>query len=143
MRTINKIIVHCSDSKFGDAELIDDWHKARGWNGVGYHWVIDNAFPKSSKVFIEKYDGLVERGRPEARAGAHCRHQNHDSIGICLIGVDEFTLKQFKALERIVRGIQEEHNIDDRMVFGHRDFDKKKTCPNFDVAEWVKGLKPQ
>jgi len=141
MRPIAKIIIHCSDSKWGDVSAIDDWHKARGWAGIGYHWVVVGGFPKSSKHYIESYDGLVQRGRPEEKAGAHCRGQNRDSIGICMIGVDEFTPSQFEALERVVRGLQEAYNVSDAMVFGHRDWDKKKTCPNFDVSAWMKGLK--
>ena len=141
MRKISKIIVHCSDSKWGNAAIIREWHLDRNFADIGYHWIVLNGFPETSKDYIEHYDGLVELGRPESKPGAHCRGQNHDSIGICLIGVEDFTPKQFDALERIVRGIQATHGISDGMVFGHRDFDKKKTCPNFDVSEWMNSLR--
>ena len=121
--------------------MIREWHLARGWSDIGYHWVILNVFAKGTSAYIPRDDGRVEQGRPEAKIGAHARGQNSTSIGIVLIGVDWFTPLQFEALERIVRGLQATYNIDDRMVFGHRDFDKHKTCPNFDVSVWIKWLK--
>lgn len=136
-RRINKIIIHCSDSRWGDAAVIDDWHKQRGWSGIGYHWVIGGGFKANSTDYDPGFDGRVEAGRSEKRTGAHCRMQNRSSIGICLIGVDEFTEKQFESLKRVVKGAMETHNIPANMVFGHRDFDTNKTCPNFDVMEWV------
>ena len=40
MAKLTNIIIHCSDSDFGDAQTIDLWHKQRGWKGIGYHYVI-------------------------------------------------------------------------------------------------------
>ena len=41
---VEKIIVHCSATREGDdsvnVEVIDRWHKARGWRGCGYHFVV-------------------------------------------------------------------------------------------------------
>ena len=42
VREIKKVIIHCSDSDFGTASVIDGWHKERGWDGIGYHYVITN-----------------------------------------------------------------------------------------------------
>ena len=40
------IIIHCSDSRWGNAWHIDTWHRDRGfqWPGgaIGYHWVVCN-----------------------------------------------------------------------------------------------------
>ena len=39
-RRIDKIIIHHSASPIGTTvEQIDQWHKARGWTGIGYHFV--------------------------------------------------------------------------------------------------------
>lgn len=124
MRKINKHIVHCSDSNFGDAQTIDRWHKEFGWSGIGYHFVI-------------KPDGTIELGRALQEPGAHCRGHNHDSIGTCLIGIDEFTEEQFTKLKEL-------HNtltflFGDISIHGHREFDTGKTCPNFDVQALFKG----
>ena len=122
---INTIVVHCSDSPHGrgdNAETIHKWHKRRGWDGIGYHWVI-----------LE--DGTVQAGRPEYWKGAHCKGHNVDSIAICLVGVDDFTLDQLAALRLLIGEVMDRHNgIDD--IVGHCDLDSKKTCPNFDVNWW-------
>lgn len=122
MRAIRKHIVHCSDSTHGDVAEIRQWHIARGWRDVGYHFVI-------------RRDGEVEVGRTLEDIGAHCEGQNADSIGTCLVGVKDFTPAQFAALRRIhamlksmFAGVE---------LFGHRDFNPHKTCPNFEVREVV------
>ena len=76
MRKINEIIVHCTATAEGKdfkAADIDRWHKAKGWNGIGYHHVVD-------------LDGTVEPGRPESEVGAHCLKHNKNSIGVVYVG---------------------------------------------------------
>ena len=76
MRNIDSIIVHCSATKAGQdftAADIDCWHRERGFNGIGYHYVI-------------RLDGKLEKGRDVSLAGAHCRGWNERSVGICYIG---------------------------------------------------------
>ena len=81
MRQIDKIIVHCSatpNDREVTVEDIDRWHKERGWYGCGYHIVIYR-------------NGSIHMGRPLSKIGAHCKGRNTGSIGVCLIGNDEFT----------------------------------------------------
>lgn len=76
MRNIDSIIVHCSATKAGldfTATDIDRWHRERGFNGIGYHYVI-------------RLDGKLEKGRDVTLAGAHCKGWNERSVGICYIG---------------------------------------------------------
>ena len=43
MRKIDSIIIHCSATRAGldfTAADIDRWHRERGFNGIGYHYVI-------------------------------------------------------------------------------------------------------
>ena len=43
MRTINEIIIHCTATPEGrdvTVDEIDRWHKARGYDGCGYHYVV-------------------------------------------------------------------------------------------------------
>ena len=135
MRKINKIIVHCSDSPQGrgdTAKDIDLWHKQRGFKRtyegktyhIGYHFVL-----------LE--DGFIEAGRPLEISGAHCKGHNADSIGICLIGKNEFTDKQFNSLRDLIKGLMIQYKLKIDNVYGHRDF-SNKTCPNFDVNEFKK-----
>lgn len=120
------IVVHCSDSPNSiklSAKDIHSWHKEQGWDGIGYHFVITR-------------DGVIEAGRPLYWQGAHVRGHNAHSIGICLIGRDEYTSRQMRALERLIRRLKRVYV--NSSVVGHYDLDDKKTCPNFDVKQWWK-----
>lgn len=127
---INKIVIHCSDTPNGREHGVDDirrWHKERGWSDVGYHAVI-------------KINGDIELGRDSALSGkdfvqgAHVAGHNKNSIGICLIGRDEFTKDQMLSLEGLVMTLKSSYP--DAEVLGHADLDSGKTCPNFDVKNW-------
>lgn len=123
MRKINKHIIHCSDSPDNrkvTVEDIDSWHRERGFDRIGYHYVIYR-------------DGSVHVGRFENEVGAHCKGYNSSSIGTCLIGRETFTEKQFSALKKLHAELQERYP--GIAHFGHRDFDPNKTCPNFNVNE--------
>jgi N-acetylmuramoyl-L-alanine amidase len=131
MRKIDEIIIHCSDTKEGKnyyAKDIDQWHKSRGWRGIGYHYVID-------------LDGTLEIGRPESEKGAHCSGHNEHSIGICYIGgrkrnnelADTRTAMQRNTMYRLIDDIKSRYNI--VRVVGHNYYDKNKACPCFKVPE--------
>jgi len=140
MREIDKIIIHCSDSGFGDAATIDGWHKERGWDGIGYHYVILNGYRYPGQGYRADEDGLIENGRPIEKPGAHCRGANKTSIGICLIGKHLFTARQlYGSLPKLIRriGIETVREIE---VKGHYEFDKGKTCPNIDMDLLRKSL---
>lgn len=131
MRKIDYIIIHCSATKEGQdfkAKDIDQWHKQRGYNKIGYHYVID-------------LDGTVETGRPENEVGAHCKGYNSNSIGICYIGgldrnlsvKDTRTQAQKDAMwELVIKLLSKYPNAN---VYGHNEFNKGKACPCFDVKK--------
>lgn len=56
-----------------NAKVIDDWHRQRGFDGIGYH-----------KVILR--DGTIENGRPLDEFGAHTVGYNGTSVGIVLAG---------------------------------------------------------
>ena len=93
---------------------IDRWHRERGFNGIGYHYVI-------------RLDGKLEKGRDVALSGAHCKGWNEQSIAICYIGgldengrpADTRTNAQKRVLYQIIIDLQWEYNI--LQVLGHRD----------------------
>lgn len=132
---ITHIVLHYSatyeDQDIGAAE-IDQMHRARGWSGIGYHYVI-------------RLDGTVEIGRsPETRTGAHVGGANTGKIGICCIGglrrssgpnvgVDTRTNAQKSAFVRLIQDIHTRHP--DALVRGHRDFTATQ-CPAYDAAAW-------
>ena len=125
MRKINQIILHCSDSPHAhhdDISVIRQWHLQRGFNNVGYHYLI-------------QANGNIQEGRKEAVMGAHCKGQNRDSIGICLHSRHDFTDAQFTALANLFQDIKSRHQI--KKIAGHNEYDKNKTCPNFTVEDVI------
>lgn len=128
MRKIDKIIIHCSATPEGKPFTvadIDRWHRDRGWQGIGYHYVI-------------YLDGSIHEGRSEEIIGAHCSGQNAQSIGICYIGgldasgkaKDTRTPAQRKALHKLVSDLKTRYPA--ATVHGHNEF-ANKDCPCFDV----------
>lgn len=139
MRSITLIIVHCSANRAGSALRladIDRHHRSLGWKGCGYHYVIPT-------------DGTLEEGRPEAEMGAHCRHHNRHSIGICYIGglsadgtpADTRTDAQRATLRRLLASLH--RRFPRALIVGHRDLDPLKACPCFDAAKEYADLQPR
>ncbi len=141
MRKIDSIVVHNSDSPWGDAAVIRDWHKARGFNDIGYHAVILNGFRWNSTDYTAHGDGLLEPGRAVSIPGAHVRGHNRTTLGVCLIGKEEFTPKQFDSLERLLWAWGNLYKVPRKNIVGHRDLDSKKTCPNFDVQDAIETMR--
>lgn len=145
VRKLAGIVIHCSATKegqdFGAAD-INRWHKERGFNGIGYHFVI-------------RLDGTIEAGRQLALAGAHTTGHNKTTIGICYIGgldasgkaKDTRTDAQKKALRWLITAIKTHLPYGLGLtVKGHRDYspdkngngvidkyERIKECPCFDV----------
>lgn len=140
MRDISKIIIHCSDSEFGDATLIDSWHKERSFKKIGYHYVILNGCSKTSKKYNKTIDGLIENGRDLSEIGSHAAGENGASIGICLIGKNSFTDKQLQSLKSLVLDLKNEFNIDTKNIIGHCETrsgkSQGKTCPNISMSKF-------
>lgn len=130
----DKVIIHCSatpPSIYVDAAIIDEWHRDKGWSGIGYHYVI-------------KRDGSVEEGRPTDKKGAHAKGYN-DCIGICLVGgvsdndkttESNFTFKQMWSLNNLLQTLCFKNLIyRDAEVLGHCDLPGvTKDCPCFNVG---------
>ena len=136
MKGIKKIIIHCSDTEFGSASIIDEWHKARGWDGIGYHYVITNGVQESCRKYKGSDDGVIQEGRSLEKQGAHVRGHNSDSIGVCLIGKHHFTGKQmFDALPTLLNLLLSAYKLTPDNIFGHNEFNPEKTCPNFNVND--------
>lgn len=138
MRSITLLIIHCSAVRpyqTSTAAQIDSWHKARGWNGIGYHYVVLR-------------DGTIQQGRPESVIGAHCAGHNAHSIGICYEGgldvtgapKDTRTRAQKRALLRLLRDLKQKYPH--ALILGHNAFTPQKSCPCFDAATEYAALQP-
>ena len=131
MREITRIILHCSATPEGKdftVADIDRWHKARGWQGIGYHYVVYR-------------DGSVHEGRNIAVAGAHTSGYNKNSIGVCYIGgvaadgktpKDTRTAEQRVALRNLVAKLKKQ--FPKATVHGHYEF-AAKACPSFKISD--------
>lgn len=130
MRKIDLIIVHCTATPRGrdvSAAEVDRWHRGRGWQEIGYHYLI-------------RLDGTVEAGRPVETPGAHCAGHNATSLGVCYVGgverdgrtpADTRTQAQRLALRRLLRMLK--RRFPAARIRGHRDF-AAKACPCFDAT---------
>jgi N-acetyl-anhydromuramyl-L-alanine amidase AmpD len=137
------IVVHHSGAASGDAAVFDAWHKQRGWEGLGYHFVIGNGSLTR--------DGLIEIGFrwTQQKAGAHAGVRGHPEfnefgIGICLVG--DFnqtrpTETQMASLTALVRALMQRYNIPKSRVVGHGML-KSTDCPgkNFPFKDFYSRL---
>lgn len=129
------IVIHHSGARSGDTASIDEAHvRDRGWDGIGYHFVIGNGSPMPA--------GRVDatwRWRQQ-RAGAHAgpapaqQPFNQDGIGICIIGnydiqeLDPFVEQRLVQLCALL--IRHAPGLTVARIIGHRDVPGKITeCP--------------
>lgn len=135
-RKIDRIIIHCTATKEGrevSVADIDAWHRARGFAGIGYHYVIH-------------LDGSIENGRDVDKAGAHTAGYNAHSIGVCYVGglaednktpKDTRTEAQKAALLKLLQDLRAYYPV--ATIHGHREF-ANKACPCFDARteyKWI------
>lgn len=131
-KKIRYLIVHCTATAEGKdfhASDVDRWHKAQGWDGIGYHYLVC-------------LDGSVEKGRPETKVGAHCTGYNSMSLGICYVGglapdgrtpKDTRTTAQKAALRALLKRLKKKYPK--ARIVGHHHFNKGKACPSFDADQ--------
>lgn len=143
-REISEVVVHWSATYINQnigAEEIDQWHKARDFSGIGYHYVI-------------RRDGSLQRGRPLNEIGAHAKTGDHNnfSVGICLVGgyncasgtknPDQFANStsvnnaQWASLKNFLRAFYSIHP--GGQVWGHNDTDPdNKIDPGISMENFV------
>ena len=137
-RQIKYLVVHCSATPEGrnhTAKDIDLWHRQRGFDGIGYNYII-------------RLDGTVEEGRDVNKIPSHVKGYNKESIGICYIGgIDKNTLQpqdtrtpaQKEALKKLL--IELKKMYPQAEILGHRDFPNvAKACPCFNAKIEYKNL---
>lgn len=124
---VKRLIIHHSASpRETTIETLRGWHKARGFDDIGYHRVIDG-------------NGVVHATRPLTVQGAHALGANHDSWGVCVMGDNtredrRWSEMQIVVLEQLVDAACE--LVPGLVVCGHRDAEGGKTkteCPGLDV----------
>ncbi|WP_185750688.1 peptidoglycan-binding protein [Clostridium sp. KNHs214] len=116
----SRIVLHHAEATNCTVEDIDRWHRGRGWQGIGYHY------------FVRK-DGQIYKGRPDYTMGAHCLHNNTNTIGICAEGkymVETMPEVQKQAIISLCKSL----GIKD--IKGHRELNSTD-CPgrNYPLEE--------
>lgn len=143
-----RIVIHCSDSYWGSAPEIRNWHvNGNGWADIGYHYVINNGKIRPD-YYLDSINGAVEIGRQidgdqiveSNEKGAHAYGYNSDSIGVCLIGEEKFTQFQIGTLFDLIPDLMIKLKISQENVVGHYELDPRKTCPNLDMDAFRKLL---
>jgi N-acetylmuramoyl-L-alanine amidase len=135
-RKIKSIIIHCTATPEGRAysvKDIDSWHRQRGYDCIGYHFVI-------------LLDGTIAKGRSIEIIGAHTYGHNTGSIGIAYVGgmnKNNTKAKDTRTKVQIASGIALINSLVKRFpgteeVHGHNEF-ANRACPSFIVANDVWG----
>ena len=110
--------------------MFDKDHRAKGWDELGYHFVIGNGQGAG--------DGEVQVGSrwKKQKHGAHCKtpdnYYNDHGIGICLVG--DFTkrgptVRQLASLRQLVEFLCDRCNIAAHGITSHRSVTRKTVCP--------------
>lgn len=142
--TTTSICLHCAATPEGKdytVETIEKWHHSRGFQTIGYHYVIYR-------------DGSIHRGRHEDTKGAHEPKVNATSVGICYIGglakdgktaKDTRTPEQKEAMYELVEELMKKYNLTLQDVHCHREY-AAKACPSFkpetfreEYRTWLEG----
>ena len=125
MKEVEGVMLHNSGvSILQSVEVIHNYHKSKGWAGIGYHYYV-------------RKDGSIYRGRLENMAGAHCPGVNSTSIGICAEGnFNEETMSdvQKQAIVELIKDIKLRYDI--KWIKVHREI-LATSCPgeNFPLEE--------
>ncbi len=140
MREIKRLVLHCTDSTFGDVVNIDLWHKKRSWRCCGYHFVILNGIRNYQDTYVEELDGTVEKGRHVSRMGAGVRGNNRDTVHVSLVGKQHYTKKQITSLYSICLTLLYIYNLTPDAVIAHKELDSNKKDPFLDMSEFRASL---
>ncbi|GFZ30716.1 hypothetical protein CSC2_12420 [Clostridium zeae] len=112
----SRIVLHHAEASKCTVYDIHSWHLARGWAGIGYHYLV-------------RKDGTIYRGRKESWRGSHCPSANFNSIGICFEGsymLEEMPQAQLNSGLELINDIKRRYgNLN---VYGHREL-YQTSCP--------------
>ncbi len=126
----SRIVLHHSATDTGGAGRFDKAHKKRGWDELGYHFVVGNG--------TDSPDGSIEVGPrwSKQKHGAHCKtttnYYNEHGIGICLVGNfqhEKPSPKQLAALHELLIFLCSECRIPPSQITTHKEVTSKTLCP--------------
>ena len=125
------VVHHSASDKHVCCDDIRKWHIERGWDDIGYHWLVNQ-------------EGEVTQGRVEALPGAHALGLNFKSLGVCCIGHYEQespSENMIKALVDTLTRLCYKYNLGTERIIGHSDVFKlnpqatQTKCPGQGLVE--------
>jgi hypothetical protein len=124
------IIFHHAEASKCTVEDIHQWHKQRGWIGIGYNMVVYK-------------DGSVHIGRPLDCADADAYGYNNNSLSVCFVGnfeVEKMTEAQVQTGIELVKYFRKQYPK--LIPISHMDVNDT-ACPgrNFDNRIVIDGMK--
>lgn len=128
-RSWQAIVIHHSATPVGGAARFDREHKEKGWDELGYDFVVGNG--------TDTGDGQIEVGSrwTKQKIGAHAKTPdnwfNEHGIGICLVGNFDGgrpTPAQMRSLAKLVAYMMRTYHIPADHIIGHGDT-KATDCP--------------
>jgi len=131
------IVIHHSATPAGNAASFDRMHRQKGWDELGYHFVVGNGTGSG--------DGQIEVGPRwgKQKWGAHAKTAdqrfNNYGIGICLVGnfdIERPTSAQMRSVEKLVAYLSKTYRIPTSRIIAHSET-KATECPgrHMSVAE--------
>jgi GT2 family glycosyltransferase len=130
------VLHHSATDPTASLEDIKLAHLSRGFDDIGYHWLIYE-------------DGSIRSARPENIEGAHALGFNSESIGICLIGnYNQSTLNKecLSTLIKLLYLLCSVYKISIENILTHQAVDKKlnsgrKTeCPGQNIISELSNI---
>lgn len=117
------IVIHDSGSPVGSAAEIDESHRARGFDGLGYHFLIGNGAGMADGEIHVGYRWLDQL--PGAHVGGpEGELYNRVAVGICLVGDGDrraFTPEQTRRVAQLVAALAARLGIAQDRVYLHSE----------------------
>jgi N-acetylmuramoyl-L-alanine amidase len=135
MKRTGIMIHHSASPCTTTANEIDEWHRKRGWSGIGYHYVV--------RFSCDTGRWLVEHGRPIDAIGSHCRGCNRTHIGVVMCGnyeLYEVPPMGLALLIELLTMICAENDIPPTAIIGHRDRGST-LCPGASLYDEIEDIR--
>ena len=122
------------DASVAEIQFIQDFHKnGRGWNDIGYHFLIDPF-------------GTIFEGRPLNAVGAHVKYRNTGNIGISFMGnhhppvSNPIAPETVNSFVTVGRYLKDTYSVDRSSFYAHRDI-QSTDCPGDDLYARMEALR--
>lgn len=123
------IVIHHTASEIGNLEYYKKLHQEeRGWDDIGYHFLINNGTYNTVPGQIEESDLWKKR-----KSGYSTKNWLVNTFGISIVIVGNLENhpplpQQYESVISLIHRLSTEYNIPANRIFGHREIQNTK-CP--------------